>query len=295
MKNHFKLTLTALAFLVVSNVMAIEYSGLYRLKSRYNRYAQELLPSHVMNTSANLSANDLKQIWIVEKNGTKYTIRNANSGRYIPTDGGADAALVTVSDPTDFYIKTSDNSNEYLTISWNSKFSGATCLHDNRSHNVVKWFANTASNENQYSDWQLVALSASDTITNATIRKHLGEAAGITSQITPGYYRFVSVSSPNYSMAENVSTSATVATQTKDNDYTQIWRLTVNNDTVTIQNAISKNYMRNNVANNIQIRTTPVNENNTFVASLSDLKSGNRLSPSKADTPALPATVALTR
>lgn len=271
MKNLYRFFLLALVLLLTSSVMAVEYSGLYRLKSRYNRYAQEDATSHAMSTVTALAANDLKQIWIVEKNGTKYTIRNANSGRYIPTEGGADAALITVADPTDMYIKESANSAKYLTIGWKSDFSGATCLHDNSRHNVVKWFANTASNENQYSDWQLVGLSTTDTISSATIRKHLGEKAGIASELTNGYYRFVSVAYPDYSMAENVSAATTVATVTKDNDYTQIWKLTVNNDTVMIQNAISNNYLRNNIANNIQIRTVANNDNATFVAALSDL------------------------
>ena len=271
MKNLFRFSILTLALLLVGNVMAEDYSGLYRLKSRYNRYAQENASTHAMSTATALAANDLKQLWIVEKSGTKYTIRNANSGRYVPADGGSDAALITVTAPTSLYIKASAYSDKYLTISWSSNFTGSTCLHDNSRHNVVKWFANNADNENEYSDWQLVSLSASDTVTNVSIRKHLGEKTGLASEITTGYYRFVSVGSPDYSMAENTSASNVVAKLTRDDDYTQFWKVNVNNDTMTIQNAISGNYLRNNVANNIQIRTISTDDNNTFTASLSEL------------------------
>lgn len=271
MKNLFRFSILTLALLFVGNVMAEDYSGLYRLKSRYNRYAQENASTHAMSTVTALAANDLKQLWIVEKSGTKYTIRNANSGRYIPADGGSDAALITVTAPTALYIKASAYSDKYLTISWSSNYTGSTCLHDNSRHNVVKWFANNADNENEYSDWQLVSLSASDTVTNVSIRKHLGEKTGLVSEITTGYYRFVSVGSPDYSMAENTSASNVVAKLTRNDDYTQFWKVNVTNDTMTIQNAISGNYLRNNVANNIQIRTISTDDNNTFTASLSEL------------------------
>ena len=38
--------------------MAEDYSGLYRLKSRYNRYAQENASTHAMSTVTALAAND---------------------------------------------------------------------------------------------------------------------------------------------------------------------------------------------------------------------------------------------
>lgn len=268
MKNFLRFSFFTVALLIAGSVMAADYSGLYRLKSHYSRYAQENATTHAMSTAGSVIANDLKQLWIIEKNGTKYTVRNANSGRYIPSSGGLDAALVTVTDPTDMYIKTSAASDEYLTISWESDYSGTSCLHDNRNHSVVKWYANKATNDNPNSDWQLEEVTDVDA---ATIRQHLGEVTGIATEITSGYYRFVSVACPGYSMAENTDAANVVAKETRDNDYTQCWKLTVSDDGIKIQNAISNSYLRNNIANNIQIRTTDTDENNLFTATASDL------------------------
>ena len=62
MKNLFRFSILTLALLLVGNVMAEDYSGLYRLKSRYNRYAQENASTHAMSTVTALATNDLKQL-----------------------------------------------------------------------------------------------------------------------------------------------------------------------------------------------------------------------------------------
>ncbi|MDD6784421.1 MAG: M60 family metallopeptidase [Prevotellaceae bacterium] len=269
MKKTIKLTL--LSLLVTLTAVAEDYSGLYRLKSRYNNFAQEDASTHAMSAASSIAANDMKQLWIVEKQSNAYTIRNAYSGRYIPDNGGSDQALVTTPDPVSFYIKTSAADDNYLTISWNSTYAGATCLHENAGHKVVKWFANNESNENPYSDWQLVSLTELDTLTTANIRRHLGEINGIATTVTNGYYRIVPTTYPDRSLTEDISAAAAITMPTNDNDLTQIWYLTNNNDTITIQNAVSQYYLRNNLPNNLQLRTTPDNANNTFTLSLSEL------------------------
>ncbi len=268
MKNFLKFSLVSMALLIASTVMAEDFTGLYRLKSHYNRYAQENASTHAMSTTSSIVNKDLKQLWIIEQSGTKYTIRNANSGRYIPNSGGSDAALITVESPINLYIKTSAGSSDYITISWASDYSGTSCLHDNASHSVVKWYANNSSNENPNSDWQLEKVTDVDT---ATVRENIGKVTGITTQITSGYYRFVPIAAPGYSLAENTEKSTVVAKETREDDYTQYWKVTVNNDTLKIQNVISGYYLRNNIANNIQMRTAEADANNTFTATASEL------------------------
>lgn len=268
MKKFLKFSFVAMALLLACTVTAADYTGLFRLKSHYNRYATENATTHAMSTASSVTKKDLKQMWIIESSGSAYTIRNAYSGRYIPNEGGSDAALITVESPISLYIKESAGDSEWLSISWESSYSGTSCLHDNAGHNVVKWYANNADKENPNSDWQLEAVTDIDT---ATIRQHIGEVTGITTTITDGYYRFVPIAASGYSLAENTDKSTAVVKETRDDDYTQYWKVTVKNDSIKIQNVISGYYLRNNMPTNLQLRTSETDQNNLFLPSESTL------------------------
>lgn len=250
------------------SMAVLENGGIFRLKSRYDHYAQENEAAHTMVANQNLVANDLKQIWIVEKLATGFYLRNANTGRYMPAEGGSDVALVTTETPTTIYIKGSEYSAEYYTISWKSDFSGATCLHENARGNIVKWNANTSTDGVKYSDWSIEPLTEADTVNADIIRDHLAELNGIVTNITDGYYRLKSYKYSDRSMTENIVGTAVTTAPTDENDFTQLWYITVANGKVTLRNAISENYIRNNAGSGAQFRTNKNNNYNTFTATL---------------------------
>lgn len=239
-----------------SKLSVLETGGVFRLKSRYNHYASENATKHTVSGATTKNVNDLTQIWLIEKKDGVFNIRNANTGRYLPDTGGADAALVTVESPTNYYIKTSAYSSDYFTISWKSDFSGTNCLHENKSGNVVKWNANNASNSNQYSDWSIEPIGDDDTAASTeNLRIHMAEMQGIATSVTNGTYRLVSAAYPTRSLSEDASKNVTTTLTT--NQYSQVWRIKVSADgkTCSMQNLLTDNFIRNSATTSSPFKT----------------------------------------
>lgn len=235
----------------------LDNGGIFRLKSRYDRYATESSSTHKVSSTDIRKANDLKQIWVIIKDGTKFHIRNAYTGRFLPDDGGSDAALVTTDAQTDYYIKASEYSADYFTISWNESYKNGTCLHENASHNVVKWNANNASDGTKYSDWTIEPVDESDTdATIENLRKRMAEMQGIATSVTTGAYRLVPAAYPTRALTEDMTTNG-VTTTLKTDRYSQVWQLTVSEDgkTVTFQNLLSDKYVKNSASTSAQYKT----------------------------------------
>lgn len=250
-----------------ANRMSIlKNGGVFRLKSRYNHYASENASTHAVGTATSKKVNDLSQIWIISKSNSAYTIRNANTGRYLPDNGGADAALVTVEEAISYYIKTSAYKADYFTISWKSDFSGTNCLHENSKGNVVKWNANNASDGVKYSDWTIEPVDEADTeATVEKLREHMAQMQGIATKLVNGYYRVIPAAYPSRALAEDAS-SKDVITINRNSRYSQVWKIAVNENgtTCTFQNALSENYIKNSAGTSALYKTQAANSGNTF-------------------------------
>lgn len=239
-----------------SKLSVLQSGGVFRLKSRYDHYATETASTHKVSAVTTKKVNDLSQIWIIEKTASCYRIRNANTGRYLPTSGGADAALETVESATEYYIKVSDYSSDYFTISWKSDFSGTNCLHENAKSNVVKWNANNSSDANKYSDWTIEPIGADDTdATVENLRKHMATMMGIAGEVVTGTYVFVPAAYPARALSEDSSNGVT--TINRSGRYSQVWRVTVNaaGTSCTLQNVLSERYVKNNASTSAQFKT----------------------------------------
>lgn len=234
----------------------LQTGGVFRLKSRYDHYATENTSTHAVSGATTKKVNDLNQIWIIEKTTAGYTIRNANSGRYLPDTGGADAALITTDAAKTYYIKTSAYSSDYYTISWKSDYANGTCLHENSSAKVVKWNANNSSNTNMYSDWSIVPVDEADTeATVENLRIHIAQQQGIATEVTTGTYRMVSAAYPNLALTETADNNIGGLAQT--NRYSQVWRITTsaNGTTCTMQNVLTEHYVKNNATTSNAFKT----------------------------------------
>lgn len=238
-----------------SKMSVLDNGGIFRIKSRYDHYMTENQSNHQVSGATSKKTNDLTQIWVVQKDGGVYHVRNAQSGRYMPTSGGADAALVTVEDVTDYYIKTSAYKSDYFTISWKSDFANGTCLHENAKSNVVKWHANNTSNTNQYSDWSIEPVDEADTeATLEKLKNHMAEMQGIASTLTTGTYTLVPAAYPDRALAEG---NGGVTTGKKNGRYAQVWTITLSADgkKCTMQNLLTGKYVKNNASTSSQFKT----------------------------------------
>lgn len=254
----------AAAITKAGKMSVLETGGIFRLKSRYNHYASEDASKNTVSGVAKVT-NDLKQIWVVIKDGGKYHIRNANTGRYLPNNGGSDAALITTDVQTDYYIKSSENTNgDYYTISWTEGFNNSTCLHENAKGSVVKWHANNASDGVQYSDWTIEPVTEADTdATKDKLRNRMAEMQGIATQIVTGTYRLIPAAYPTRALSESEGKAITVL---KNDRYSQIWKLTTSADgtKVTMQNLLTDDYVKNSAGTSAVFETQQASTNANF-------------------------------
>lgn len=243
----------------LSGAELLEYQldkySLFRLKNR-NAYSTGWSnPMLSENDNNNLSIKDkssdtdLSQIWIIEPNGNGYTLRNANSGRYI-NDLSTGSTSSSSSEPKVYYIKYGDNnsssSTNYITISATDDFSGRNSLHHQNyacaggGQNLVVWDAGSEGNSTA-SDWTLEVVT---NITEDNIRDHFTEMAGVDTEVVAGkIYRFISNSYGNV-MTELFTNNSVKCMPLDENNFAQYWRVIANGDNYVLQNVLTERYIQ---------------------------------------------------
>ena len=112
--------------------------GLVRVSNRKN--AKINLTDNASQTlGANADLNTLQQVWILDKKGDGYTLRNGSTGRYLSSDDNYRSPSVTAKT---LYIQYSPNNTStktsFINISDKSDFSGSSCLNLNGT-TLYKW------------------------------------------------------------------------------------------------------------------------------------------------------------
>ena len=243
----------------LSGAELLEYQlsnySLFRLKNR-NAYSTGWSnPMLSENDNNNLSIknktsdSDLSQIWIIEKSGSGYTIRNANSGRYIK-DLTTGSTSTSSTEPKVYFIKYGDNNSNsttnYITISATADFSGRNCLHHQNyacaggGQNLVVWDAGSGGNSTA-SDWTLEVVT---NITEETIRERFTEIANVDTEVVAGkIYRFISNSYGNI-MTEMFNDNSVKCMPLDENNFAQYWRVLANGDNFILQNVLTERYIQ---------------------------------------------------
>ncbi len=212
---------------------------LFRLKSRYNRYAYEKANHSVATATA--PGTNLAYVWIAEKKGeNSYVLRNAATGQCLPNEGGDDAALVTTTTPVPYYVKRGTRATDVY-LSWTGDFKNKTCLHENAAHNVVKWNATTTDT---YSNW---TVESATNINADDVRASLVKASGYATAPESGkYYRIVNAAYTDRVLTANFTERGCYALPIIDGDMTQVWKVEQTERGWTLKSPITEQYIINN-------------------------------------------------
>ena len=207
--------------------------GLMRLK---NKRTPNYLTSNTAGSTvgAAKASSGLSQVWIVEKSGSGYTLRSANTGQYLQDSYSATSGSAKV-----LYIQFSPNNTgdeAYINVSSKSDFSGQTCLNlGNNGTTVTKW----SYSGDKGSDW---AIELVEDVTESEVRVHLNAAAGYASELKEGaYYRIVSTQYGTY--ATEVDNDVKGLTLDATN-YGQYWQLAKSSTGYSFQNVLTQNYIQ---------------------------------------------------
>ncbi|MBQ9560356.1 MAG: M60 family metallopeptidase [Bacteroidaceae bacterium] len=208
--------------------------GLIRLHNK--RTATSYLTTNTSGSAvgAGKVSSGLSQVWILEKEGSGYTVRSANTGQYLQSTFGTPAGGATT-----LYIQFSPNNTgtmAYINISSASDFSGMTCMNlGNNGTTVTKWsYSNDAG-----SDW---AIELVDDVTEDEVRAHMNAERGYASELNSGsYYRLVST---NYGRIATESDGIVRSIAQDNTNYSQYWKLVKSGNGYTFQNVVSEKYIQ---------------------------------------------------
>ena len=222
--------------------------GLIRLHNKRTSTAYLTTNTNGSAIGATKASTGLSQIWILEKNGSAYTLRSANTGEYLQaafdSPGGS---------ATNMYIQFSPNNTgtqSFINISSASDFSGTSCLNLNGDGKTIyKWsYANDSG-----SDW---AIELVEDVTEDQVREHLNNAKGYVGTLTDGkYYRLISTTYNRY-MTESNGDVVSIALNA--DNYSQYWKMVKSGNGWSIQNVVSEKYIQiqNSTSNTYRTGTT---------------------------------------
>ena len=211
--------------------------GLVRLTNR--RSSKYSLSDNGTNTIGQITdKNNLQQVWILEKAGSGYTLRNGKTGRFLNDD---DNFRSPSSSATTIYIQFSPNNtgtSSWINLSEDDSFNGNVCLNENGDNptNLFKWTANGDAG----SDWTI------SEVTNFT-EEEIMEGLLANSKYKPvesgKIYNIVNMGYGTV-IYENTNGNQVRCQNADKSKFSQYWRLINENGKYYIQNVLSERYIK---------------------------------------------------
>lgn len=203
---------------------------------------------HKLMKTTEKQQGDLRQLWVLETSTTNsaFTLRNAETGRFIVAPTGNNAQVTTQTSAAPLYfiqktVSTENGGNPYYGIGANADGTGNVWMNTNTNiSNVVGW---SLGNDGG-SGW--VIEEASD-VTLDEVKAHVKGNSPFSTLESGKYYRLVNKMYPARRMIENYTGDNKVRgleNGVLPNDNAQIWKISGDASTgYTIQNVFTGHYI----------------------------------------------------
>ena len=211
-------------------------TNIVRLTNRRNTSVR--LADNGTNTEgAGKNDNTLAQVWLLSKSGSGYTLRNANTGRYLNDD---DNFRTPSTAATAIYIQFSPNNgtdDAFINLSEKEDFSGNVCLNlGNDGTTLYKW----ACQGDKGSDWSIALV---DNFTMKDVEDNLLALGGFTEPVAGKYYRIKNVGKSNY-INEDIGANLLTCEGKDAEKLSQYWTLVpASNGRFNLQNVCTQRYI----------------------------------------------------
>lgn len=182
--------------------------------------------------------NSTSQVWIIEKDGKGYTLRNGKTGRYLNDD---DDFRSPSSSKNTLYIQFSPNntgSSSWINLSEDESFKGNVCLNENGSSptDLYKWTAEGDAG----SDWEISG------VTNFTKQQIIDDLLANSKYkvVEDGkIYRIVNIGYGSVAY-ENTNGNQVRCQPVDGSKFSQYWRLVQDGNKYYIRNVLSERYLK---------------------------------------------------
>ena len=209
--------------------------NIVRLTSRRNTSVR--LSDNGTNTvGASKNDNTLAQVWLLSKSGSGYTLRNANTGRYLNDDNNFRSPSATANT---IYIQFSPNNGTngaYINLSEKEDFSGSSCLNlGNDGTTLYKW----SCQGDQGCDW---SIALAENFTMQEVEDKLFSLSGLSEPVAGKYYRIKNIGYSKY-VTENVGANVLTCASKDADKLSQYWTLVQSGNRWCIQNLCTQRYI----------------------------------------------------
>lgn len=215
----------------------LEQGGLVRLTNR--RTSNYSLADNGTNTVGQpTNKKSLQQVWVLEKKGNGYTLRNGETGRFLDDNDNFRSPSKSA---TSLYIQYSPNNSgesSWINISEDSKFQGTVCLNMNGNSptTLYKWTCEGDAG----SDWTITQVTE---FTLKDVQEHLNGNSKYVSELREDeYYRIVCTLYDRV-ITENTSEKTLTGIAASEDKINQIWRVKKKDNSYQIQNALTDRFI----------------------------------------------------
>ena len=233
-------------------------TNIVRLTSRRNTSVR-LADNGTNTVGATKNDNTLAQVWLLAKSGSGYTLRNANTGRYLNDDDNFRTPSAVA---TTIYIQFSPNNGTngaYINLSENESFSGSVCLNlGNDGTTLYKWSCQGDTG----CDW---SIALAENYTLQEVEDNLLTLGGLSEPAAGKYYRIKNMGKSNY-INENFGANVLTCESKDAEKLSQYWTLVpASNGRWNLQNVCTQRYIaQQNGALSTQYRTITSKSNASF-------------------------------
>ena len=252
-----ELTGTAYVRYVLSN------TNIVRITNR--RSTNIRLSDNGSNTEgAGKNDNTLAQVWLLSKAGSGYTLRNANTGRFLNDDDNFRTPSTSANTIYIQFSPNNDTNDAYINLSEKDDFSGNSCLNlGNDGTTLFKWYCQG----DQGCDWSIALV---ENYTLKDVEDNLLALGGFSEPEAGKYYRIKNVGKQNY-INENISANVLNCEGKDAEKLSQYWTLVkTSSGRWNLQNLCTQRYInQQNGSLSTQYRTS-TSKSSSFAIQRSD-------------------------
>lgn len=214
----------------------LSQKNLVRITNKRNTTSR-LADNGTNTVGASKNDNTLAQVWLLDKSGTGYTLRNAETGRFLDDENNfrtPSSALNKV------YIQLSPNNgtnDAYINISEKADFSGNNCLNlGNDGTTLYKW----AYQGDAGCDWSIAVV---ENYNIEEVEEHLLAQSAFSEPVAGKYYRIKNIGYGTY-INENFAANTLTCESQDDTKLSQYWTVEAGSGSkLYLRNACTQRYI----------------------------------------------------
>lgn len=234
--------------------------GLYRVKNAAQHYWTVDATAHNLKTTAQVSSSDLSTVWLVERNGDGFALRNASTGRFA-SSAEAGRSVSTGVGNNRLLLNFLQTTNGFFNVSGNADFTDGSCFTESADKNVVggnarsfrtkadtvrkvtdtTFFANTAA------EWQFEPVTdVSEADVKESVRRN---STGVYTPVEGKYYLVRNVAYPERVLTTRPASDNVVRGEVRnEREMGQLWQLEKVGDKWALRSVVNQKYVGNSAA-----------------------------------------------